>query len=399
MTRGRYPDSVSIRAAFHLCLVTTGWNPGTFLALDANGTFIEPHPRDPSRYILTGYKERSKSYQVTEGLLKTQRSAGVIIVTIVERTKPLRKELESRLIEKRTELSNLVRNSASRHLLDKKQAEIVDLEGGIRSPWLYVAEQGITWLRGDTYQSVGKDRYLDRHVASINDGRAPSEWIPRIKATDFRDAFAAYAFKESGGMILYVMRVLGHRSLTSTQRYLDNTLLNDSAAKVFRCFANSLWAEIQQFGRLDPTLIARCAIDGHVSDHERSRLDEYRGLRRSRLGIGCKDPTRPPRHVAPGFQVDGRKLCATHRCTLCLENAVIFPESLEGLAMRKAELMHLKLELPVSTFIETSFDEELSNTNAALRAFDTHRVEVAVQSWVRRIESGAHRVIQFEDLG
>lgn len=395
MLRGLYPDAGDIRAAFHLCLVTTGWNPATFLSLNVDEPFIEPHPRDANRYLLTGYKARSRTTQVTEGLFKCQRSAGVILKTLIARTAPLREQLRAQHTETARELEHLCSESSPQALLDAKRAELVDLDAGLRSPWLFVTHRGITWLGGDSYQRVGLDGYLERLVDGLNARRPSDRQVPKLTASDFRDAFAAYAYQESGGMVLFVMRVLGQKRLSSAQRYIDNTLLNDVGARVFHSFGNTLWSEIKLTGRLDPSVVAKWCRDGQVTDDERQRLDEYRALKRSRLGVACRNPTMPSKNAAPGFKPDGKSLCKTQRCTLC-ENAVILPESLPGLAMRRAELQHLQMVMPVSAFTDTSFDEELRNINIALLGFDQAEVATAFEDWRRRVASGEHRVIQFE---
>ncbi|OSZ64586.1 hypothetical protein CAP38_09250 [Hydrogenophaga sp. IBVHS2] len=397
MLQQAFPDASDIRAAFHLCLVTTGWNPATFLSLNVDQPILQAHPRDESRYLLTGYKQRSKSYQITEGLFKCQRSAGVILRTLMQRTEPLRAQLRKAYLGQLKELDKLQAAGASQKLLDARRRVVIDLEQGLRSPWLFITpEKGITWLTGSTYQRLGNRGYLEQMISELNAKRSPNDQIPKINATDFRDAFAAFAYQQSGGMVLYVMRVLGHKRLSSTQRYLQNTLLNDESGRIFRIFNNSLWSEIKLHGRLDATVVAKWCRDGQVSVDERSRLEDYRNLKRSRIGVGCKSPTTPPRSVAPGFRADGKTLCSTQRCTLCLENAVVLPESLSGLAMRKAELLHLQSNMPTMAFSDTSFQEELHNTEIALLGFDAAAASLLVSEWQQRIASGQHRVIHLE---
>lgn len=399
MLRSRYPDLGDLRDAFHLCLITTGWNPQTFLDLDVSKEFVQPHPKDKSRYLLTGYKERSKTEQFTEGLYKTQRSPGVILLTLMKRTEPLRAQLKADCDRFAMDLEEQRAKGASAAALDEATVALARLREGLRSPWLYAAENGeVAWLTANRYSQDRNEAYLDRLIDDLNSRRAADQQIPRMTATDFRDAFAAFAYQESGGMVLFVMRALGHKRLSSTQRYLDNKLLNDQASRIFHTFSNALWSEIQEHGRLDPTVIAKHCADGQVTSQERARLTLYRDLKRSRIGLGCKSPTTPPKSVAPRFSADGKKRCSTHRCTLCIENAVVLPDSLDGLAMRYAELMHIKGQMPVATFRETSFQEELENTELALLGFDPVRVSESQGAWRHRIESGAHRPIDLELL-
>lgn len=407
MMRGFYPDAEDIRYAFHLCLASTGWNPAVLLSLSVDNPFVEVHPKDPSRYLLRGYKARSKSEQQTEGLYKSQGSAGVVLETLVKRTEPLRTELRKTLLEQTDLYEKMLKEGAQANELTTQRKLLAKLRAGVSSPWLYVAAStdDIVWLdphdasytRGAT-SGFERTTFLETVISKLNAGRPPEQQVAMLTAGDFRDAFAAYAYRISGGMILYVMKALGHKNPRTTQRYLDNTLLNDQGVKLYQTFSNSLWHEIRVHGRLDPTVIAMCSRDGGVSDQQRGRLDEYRGLRKSRIGVGCKEPTRPPGHIAPNFRADGEAMCHVHRCTLCVENAVILPESLPGLAKRLAELRAIQARMSTVAFVESSFGEELENTELVLLAFERHEVETQVAHWEHRIASGLHRIVDLDGL-
>ncbi|MFG7159711.1 hypothetical protein ACGYU5_03685 [Burkholderia pseudomallei] len=405
MLDGRYPNAHDIRVAFHLCLASTGWNPSTLLALDVDANFIEPHPKDPTRYLMTGFKARGKSEQVTEGLRKSRGSAGGIIQELITRTQPLREQLREDLEELREQYANLATSGATQEELNATRKQMLRLEQGVKSPWLYVtpARDVVVWLeQHKSTQARGlrgaRNSFLDDLVEEINAKQPADRQLSKLRAGDFRDAFAAYAYRISGGMVLYVMKVLGHRHPTTTQIYLDNTLLNAESDRLYRSFSNSLWHEIRVHGRVDPTVIAKWSRDGTVTAAERARLDEYRSLRRSRIGVGCKDSTRPPKHIAPTFKADGKAMCDVHRCTLCLDNAVIFPDSLSGLCMRLAELYHIKSGMSAVAFLESSFGEEIDNTEAALKHFDKDHVQAKLELWQTRIATGEHRVVAFESI-
>lgn len=407
MLRGRYPDAEDIRGAFHLCLATTGWNAAVFLSLDADSAFIEPHPKDPTRYLLRGYKARSKSEQISEGLYKSQGSAGVVLLTLRQRTAPLRARLREELAEQELAMEKLLQEGASSSRLDEQRKVVARLRTGASSLWLYVtsASDKINWLdpHETTYskfsQVPGAVTYLDAIISGINRRQPPDQQLASLKPGDFRDAFAAYAYQLSGGMVLYVMKALGHKSLRSTQRYLDNTLLNEESAQLYRTFSNALWTEIKFHKRLDPTIIAKCSRDGDAGPAHRERLATYRNLRRSRIGVGCKDPTNPPPHIAPSFKADGKAVCYVHRCMLCLEHAVIFPDSIPGLAKRLAELRAIRSRMSTVAFLESSFSEETENTELALGAFDPVSVAEQVTDWESRIKTGLHRIVEFDGQG
>jgi hypothetical protein len=406
MLRGRYPDAEDVRCAFHLCLAATGWNPAVLLSLDANSNAIEAHPKDPTRYVLRGYKARSKSEQQTEGLYKSQGSAGVILLALMQRTAPLRAQLRDDLAKQEAIYQALLKEGASKAKLDAQRKVVANLRIGVSSFWLYATStnERILWLdpHATTY-SIGSEKkeglsFLDSVVTCMNRRRPADSQLARLKPGDFRDAFAAYAYRISGGMVLYVMKALGHKSLRSTQVYLDNTLLNEQSVKLYQAFSNAMWTEIKVHKRLDPTVIAKFSRDGEASDEQCQRLAMYRSLRRSRIGVGCKDPAHPPSHIAPNFRADGKALCHVQRCTLCLEHAVIFPDSLPGLCKRLAELRFIKGRMSAVAFIESSFGEETENTELALAAFDPDAVADQLREWEGCINDGLHRVVELDGL-
>ncbi len=396
MLMGRYPDSDDIRAAFHMCLATTGWNPAVFLALNVNEPFIEPHPKDPSRYVLRGVKERGGgSEQVAEGLYKTQGSAGNVLQTLIRRTAPLREHLR---LEHRVRCEQLA-SETDPLARTKLQNSITSFEQGIRSPWLYVSKvkEGIHWLDDNSFQtSKSKLGYLKEFVVQLNHRQPRERQLSLLKASDLRDAYAAHVYHANGGSILAVMKALNHKRLSSTREYLDNTLLREEHRRLFSTFSDALWGEMASTGRVDPSVLAKMSRDGSITGEERTRLHSYRKLLRSRIGVGCKDPTNPPRHIAPDFVTDGIKSCHVQRCMLCIEHAVVFPDSLGGLCKRMAELRHIKSRMSVAAFLQSSFEEELNNTELALLAFDGAEVSKRLSDWSTRIAAGTHRVIEFD---
>lgn len=403
MLAGFYPDARDIRMAFHLCLATTGWNAAVLLSLDVTEPFIDAHPKDPSRYLMYGFKARGGSEQTTQGLKKSKGSAGGVLLALIARSKPLRERLELELDGRKRELARLQSEGGSEFRISAQRAEVVRLELGVRSPWLYVTTKTreICWLshrnfaRGVGRRTESGASFLDEVVEEINNIQSSDKQISRLTASDFRDAFANQAYESSGGMVLYVMKALQHKNVRTTQQYLNNTVFKERTDKLFETFDNALWSEIKLNGRVDPTIIAKHCRDGNVTEDERRRLSEYRFLRRSRIGVGCKDPAHPPKHIAPNFQPTGTAMCPSHRCSLCLENAVIFSDSVGGLCKRLAELRYLRDRMSYVAFLESSFREEMENTEFILRSFDADSVKVQLLDWERKIDSGEHRVIEF----
>ncbi|WP_410199264.1 hypothetical protein [Burkholderia cenocepacia] len=384
--RGRYPDANDIRAAFHLCLATTGWNVQVLLDLDVTESILEPHPKDPTRYILRGHKDRAGgAEQLTEGLFKTRGGAGYVIQRLIAQTTPLRNQLRQELEECKKQL----KRAATHELREQVQA----LEEGVRSVWLYSTLHGILWLHRKSYDGA---EFLPSVVADINERQAPNRQVSVITASDLRDAFAARVYHASGGSILAVMRALNHKRLSSTRDYLDNTLLREEHRKLYLTFSDALWQEIKLFRRVDPTVLAMWSRHGNVTDEHRERLTDYRDLLRSRIDVGCKDPLNPPKRIAPQFRSDGATLCPVQRCLLCFEHAVILPDSLGGLCKRLAELRYLRAHMSTTAYTQSSFSEETQNIELALLGFDSSVVQATIDDWERRIADGTHRVIEFE---
>lgn len=406
MLKGFYPSAEDIRIALHLCLASTGWNAAVFLSLDANSPFIETHPKDPTRYILWGYKARGRSQQMSEGLYKTLGSAGVILLTLLERTKPLRAQLQRDLEKEESIYSGMHLTKANTAELDAQRKRVETLREGVSSVWLYVTSSTdeICWLKqkAGMYACITvnerKIRLLDHLISQINSRQPADRQVALMKPSDFRDAYAQYAYQISGGMILYVMKALGHRSLRSTEAYINNTLLNAEANWQYLTFSTSMWHEIKVNKHLDLTVLAKCSRDGNINEEDRQRLTTYRTLRRSRIDVGCRDPKNPPKRIAPRFQANGKDHCHVQRCMLCVEHAVLFPDSIRGICKRLVELRHIQSRMSTVAFIESSFDEEIKNTEQALEAFDQHEVDEHVAYWECRIKDGRHRIVDLDGL-
>jgi len=400
MIRGTYPDGDDIRAAFHLCLAATGWNPAVLLNLNINDTFIEPHPKDPMRYILRSTKARAGGTEQThEGLFKTQSGAGFVIQTLVARSLPLRTALRAELTDCTERLRKLGTGDAAEVTLLRQR--ITSLERGVSSVWLYasITSTGIQRLEDNTFAThqVGdKHRFLDVFIAGLNKKQPADLQLASLNASDLRDVHAARAYRASGGSILAVMKALGHRTLRSTASYLSNTLLKEEHRKLFSTFSGALWEQMETGKRVDPTIIAKISRDGFATLDERARLTDYRHLMTTRMGTKCADPLHPPRHIAPSFNPDGKSFCPVQRCTLCLENAILTPSSVPGLCKRRCELRFLRAHMSVGAFEESSFPEELDNTELALLAFDEAEVQHHTAIWEEKIATGKHRVTEFD---
>ena len=403
-----FPTRWDADAAYHLCLSNTGWNPCTLFSLDVTKKILFTHPKDdpdnfykrfvlyPETYALTGNKARSgNKEQMVVGLWKTIAGPGHIIRTYMERVAPLRALLQARLDEERRRYAELAHASTSYEESANQFQRVQRLEQGCRSVWLYVDACGdIVWLNSRGRESYINDKgkkmafvtlVLDQLNAKRVGRNEPP--IPHVTPADFRDFFATYVWRASGGSILAVKRALGHAQLGTTAGYLDNNILNTEADNAARGFLNVLVDELGK-GRLDLVILAHLQRHGPVTPEMQQRLAEHRALARSRMKIACKAPRNPPSHI----RASGQGLCDDNRCLLCPENAVLLPESYDGIAMRVEEILALQANLPIETWINTDYPRELKNNLAALRLFDLNLVLMSRHRWERAIANGEHHV-------
>lgn len=393
-----WPNSWQAEVAFHCCLMVTGWNPATLFSLDASEahTWLGDNPRLPGRYLLSGTKARANdAEQPVEGLWKTRAGPGSIIRLWLERTAPLRKQLHEELVEERERYRKMTHDGASSGDLTKQMQRVLDLEGGCRSVWLFAGEHdGVRWLtpRGNLrYQAGGTCvTFFTALLAKFNQERAAHQKapIPHCTPSDFRDMFAAYVWRISGGNLFALMRALRHARVRTTQRYADNTLLNAERNDATRRFGNNLFSLLQKHGGFDLTLLTHLQRHGPVPEDAAQRLSDYRNLERSRIQVGCKDPFHPP----PEIQTPGQgKVCRPQRCLLCKAHAVILPDSLDGVAMRVEELEFTKSALPVVEWSDR-LDEELANGLDVLTIFPVEKVSEARVRWKNAIASSQHEI-------
>lgn len=392
-----FPSRWDVETAFHLCLANTGWNPAVLLSLDASQPFLRTHPRESSRYLLTGTKARAgeKELPVT-GLWKTTAGPGFIIRTWMERIAPLREQLMNMLAAERTRYSQMVQKGLSADELTCQLENIQRLEAGCRSIWLYVSRNGeIEWLdlsRGASFTCDGKRAsYLALFLDHLNRERANRNEAPiaAVGASDFRDIFALYVWQMTGGNILALMRSLNHARLRTTQGYVDNNILNAERDHQARTFLGHLFEELGA-GRVDITILAYMQRHGEVSKEMEQRLTDFRTHQRSRIEVACKDPFHPPTDLQPA-SADSR-MCSSQRCLLCKPHAVILPESMSGIAMRIEELEAMRDVLPVGIWLESRFPEELRNGLDVLKLFSPDEVRKAREHWAQAIDNGAHHI-------
>lgn len=406
-----FPDCRDALAVWTQCLINTPWNPSTLLSLDVSERFLFDHfkddPADPHRrWVLVGQKERSGGKdQFVFGMWKTLDGPGYLIKTYLARVEPLRDILKAELASAQARYLQLRRkaNSDGKVIGDQAEPEeagklfarIASLKQGCRSVWLFVNQKGeINWLQehhshyagyvnGETASYLDEIR-RDLNLQRVAHGEKP---VPKVSPKDFRVWFADYVYRSSQGSILAVRSALGHSSLGTSVRYVNTNVRNQEASDSARKFLDILVDELDH-GRIDLTILAHLYRHGKLTPEQEKRLADLRTLPKSREGVACKDAHHPPAHLraTPG------EACDVQRCLLCVEHAVILPESLDGIAMREAELRAMQNFLPATSWVEEKYDIELENHMLALRRFDLNHVIAARRKWTQLIARGEHLI-------
>jgi hypothetical protein len=354
------------------------------LNVEKESNWFRPHPTSERHHVVFAMKERGNTEQVAIGLTKSDLSPGTLIHALLERTRPLRDFLQK-------ELSELLRHP----LTPVTQRRIDDLRALVRSPWIYVHSRGhfeILGLGARDYAKSSKRQRLHELIEILNADRPANGQIPDMSIGDFRDAFISYAYQHSGNSWLIAQLAAGHKSIESLKTYLRKRRHHAHGAAELLKFGNAMWGEIRVHRCVDGAILFAMVQRGEVTPEQRDRWSAYKD--RTRVGMGCLDFKNPPTYIAP-HHVKGAG-CRVHRCVLC-EHGVVFDDSINHLCRRCAELRHLKGEMPLVTWLESSFCDELELTEAVLEAnFDRELVALTVQAWADDIAAGRHRVLSME---
>ena len=362
-----------LRAFFLLFLLLTGWNSGTAIDIDLDADPVIPHPTAAGLDIVRSYKARSNSEQVAICQAKRELGPSNLLRQLIGRTEPLRAHLRRQLAELPEDASHIDRAT---------------IERAIRSPWIYPIRDGVIQVLtvGDANRNPGRTTYLRDLIVQIN-GRSPTDRaIPiNMKVADLRDAFISFAYRQSGYDWLIAKLAAGHKSLKSTRTYLNKTHWSRFGKSSVRKLTHALWAEIEDRKVVEPAFLFWLVQRGEISEEQRSRWLAHKD--RTRVGVGCKSFRNPPRLIAPEHQA-GRG-CQAFRCTLC-PNAVVFADSVKYLARRQAELLWAQKRIPLVSWEQSIFPEELRSLEATLDLFDAATVEDWLDHWNLEIEAKRH---------
>ena len=357
------PDFEDAVASYLLVLLHLGWNPETAFSIDVSSNAAWCDWRlgvegcdQTGTVAIYGHKGKVGKEQVAFSLSKPAGHPYRVIQSMIERTKLLRAALHDR----RAGLGDVKECTVEQ----RREAEAIDRM--IRSPWLFFSRTGKgiggrvgclmaspnlnVMMRSFCWKALKAALRMHRHEA--RDRRRRYLALLSLTPGDFRDAFAAFLYDNSLYNELLVKQALGHTSLRTTRHYLRQRRQIAQRFKEFTQFQEQFFAEIVRFRQVDPAILYLRARFGEVSDEQRSRLVNHR--MRTRMGMGCLDPTHPPSDLAPDHRGGP---CPVQRCTLC-RHGVYFEESLPNLAVRIAELQFIRSRVPADRFAGSSFQSE-----------------------------------------
>lgn len=354
-----------------LFLLGTGWNLSTALALDVSvkENWCEDHPQQPKFKVIHAYKNRADRHQFAFSLEKRQWHPYQIVEFMIERTAPLRRTVKHRLDEARAECGGIP--------TPVQRAKIERLEAMLCSPWLYHVVNKV----GEVNRFEGQDsRHLNDLARGVVVAHKLDETHPSLLTMctgEARDAWIGHAYFASGHNILIARLAAQHSDFRSLRYYLRRRRYRAEGEATVQRVQDAAFSEIKAGRKLDPTRLRILVTKGAITPEQEQRLLDMR--QRTRIGMGCLDPRRPPPSVAPDH-VEGT-ICRVQRCTGCV-HGVVFEESLEFLARARAELIFLKRSMPLATWAGTSFQEEESSLDAILSEFDEAKVKAMIDDWL-----------------
>lgn len=372
---GQYPFVEDLAVLFLVFLARTGWNPATAEMLDISNEDKWCKQYTEKYMWLFAFKHRANDWQDTVSITQQRTGAYQIIRLLMARTRPLRE-----LIIRNPSLSE-------NHLISE------------RSPWISVRATGnrggvagVCVEVGSHAQTTALRKIIEAHNKRQD---SPEKHIPlSLVPGDLRDIFGAFAFKNSEYSLFITQMALGHKRGVTIFSYLRRRAWTEESEKKKNALFVALIDQIQTHKKIDMTLL-RAQMDGIAVTQEMiDRLDAYRSFR-TYTGMGCTDPSHPPRYIDPTNPRDGTSPCAQgHLCPGCSQGKA-FNDSLPHLARRCAEVEWLRDTLPLEVYAGSSLVDQLLVLRATLKQWPAKEVDEFVSNWTAQIANGSHKPIRF----
>jgi len=371
------PGQSEAAVFFWLFMLATGWNMSTACGIDVSDPegWWQPHPQSDRFVVIHAFKNRADRHQFAISMTKPQGHPFKLLQYFIERTAPLRRQVL-------TELAQMRRRAAADP--NARLAGKIDrLEQLSRSPWLFASRGQVGTVSGFV---GGNSKGLIEVVRAVAESNGLVDRYPQllsITTADPRHAWIGHAYVQSGYQVLLTRLAGSHATLRSTMHYIRSHRYREHSEVQVRKLQDAVFSEIESGRIVDPTRLRLLVASGSITAEQETRLADLR--QRTRVGMGCLNPTSPPREVDPDHREGA--LCRVQRCTGC-PNGVVFPESLSPLARRYAGLLHLRRSMPMTGWEKSSLSDEYASIGETLQRFDAARVTAEVDDWTRKLNSG-----------
>jgi hypothetical protein len=354
-----------------LFLICTGWNLSTTLALDVtrDDLWCEDHPHQPEKFaVLHAFKARSDKHVFGLSMKRPEWHPYQVLRWMIKHTEPLRRTAQTRLDD--------AKRAYAHEPTQENAREVERLEAIVRSPWLYQSAGKIGEVNRLEQQDSSRLNSIIRTVVERHNLDERFPLLRKMSTGAARDAWIGHAYVQSGYNLFIARLAAQHADLRSSRHYLRRLRMRTHSEKMVHQVQNALFSEIRAGRPLDPTRLRLLVMNDEISPAQEARLLDRR--KRTRLGMGCLDPTRPPPEIAPDHVVGA--LCRVQRCTGC-RHGVVFDDSLEALVLAMAELLFIKRQIPLASWLGTSFEDEERSLDATLQQFGQPKhIEALIQT-------------------
>jgi hypothetical protein len=338
--------------------------------------WTEDHPQKPEFMVLHAFKGRADRHVFAISMRKPEWHPYQIVRFMISRTAALRRTVQHQL--------NEARERHKSHPTLKGLAEVARLQSMVKSPWLFHVVNEVGRIGVFTHDDSAQLNQIARLAASREVGlldRHPQ--ILKITTSIARDAWIGHAYVQSGYHILLTRLASQHATSRTLKYYLNRRRYRAHSEQQTRLWQKAVFSEIESGRVLDHTRIRILVVKGVITPEQEKRLLDLR--QRTRLGMGCLDPTNPPREVSPDHKAGS--FCRVQRCTGCC-HGVVFEESFPPLARAYAELLFLQGQLPYATWQGSSFEDEFVSLEETLKNFASDKVTAEVNAWMTKLTNG-----------
>lgn len=366
---GLYPTGADLYCLSNLVMARSGWNATTTFALDCSSPERWFRSYGEGLVWLYSYKERGGNWQDT---ISPENHAGHSYQII------------KRLLDRNAKLKSLIS-------IDPSKCELSEV--ALRSPWVAAHDSKNIGVLGE--HSMNQMRaYLKQLIEKYNQNRDADNKLPMFKPSDFRDVFAEAVHRGGNYSILLTQISLGHKSSSTTRRYLRSIAWRKESEEKLNYLVTELFNQIQVHRKIDLTILRARADGVEITQEQLNRLELYR-KNITYSGLSCSDPTNPPEWIDPKNPRDGSQICKQgHRCASCPKGRV-FEESLPHIARYTAELEWKRKNFGDARWYQSTDCHDFEVYIETLKQWSDIKVEFYLEFWRKKIDSGEHRVLVF----